>query len=338
MFNALNRFISRLDSDTVSQSFTDGVNGFQVLRSTAPNLAIEPWFDFIVEINGRLIDDPDPNLFVQEVQNCAGNTVALGIWSAKGQQNRTIRIPIPTAQSSLGLTLQWNSINTASHIWHILDVPANSPADLAGLLPYSDYIIGARDRIFLTEMSLGELVEENIGHPLCLYVYNNEFDVTREVTIYPSRDWGGEGALGCVLGYGALHRLPAPLNEPMVEPGETLFDTEHVGFSDSTHPTTGTAQAMETSGLLIPAQVAAFSKLPAPAKKREKRHGNNQNSAFIDDYFTEGEIKSREMDHAPARLKKMPPPPQSGGPPRDILKANPVTETISEGPAAKMDL
>ncbi|SZF02935.1 unnamed protein product [Blumeria hordei] len=337
MFNALNRFISRLDSDTASQNFTDGVYGFQVLRSTTSNLAIEPWFDFIVEINGRLIDNPDPNLFVQEVQNCAGNTVALGLWSAKGQQNRTIRIPIPTAQSSLGLTLQWTSINIVSHIWHILDVPENSPADLAGLLPYGDYIIGARDRNFLAEISLGELVEEHIGQPLCLYVYNNEFDVTREVTIYPSREWGGEGALGCVLGYGALHRLPAPLNEPTVEPGETLFETEHVGFSDSTYPTTGTAQPYEPSELLIPAQIAAFSSAPTPAKKREKRQGNIQNSAFIDDYFTEGEKKSREIDHAPASLKNLPPPPQSGGPPKEILEGGPIIETTPEKLEAKID-
>ncbi|CCU76137.1 golgi reassembly-stacking protein 2 [Blumeria hordei DH14] len=334
MFNALNRFISRLDSDTASQNFTDGVYGFQVLRSTTSNLAIEPWFDFIVEINGRLIVNltlyflDHPNLFVQEVQNCAGNTVALGLWSAK-----VIR---PT-QSSLGLTLQWTSINIVSHIWHILDVPENSPADLAGLLPYGDYIIGARDRNFLAEISLGELVEEHIGQPLCLYVYNNEFDVTREVTIYPSREWGGEGALGCVLGYGALHRLPAPLNEPTVEPGETLFETEHVGFSDSTYPTTGTAQPYEPSELLIPAQIAAFSSAPTPAKKREKRQGNIQNSAFIDDYFTEGEKKSREIDHAPASLKNLPPPPQSGGPPKEILEGGPIIETTPEKLEAKID-
>lgn len=28
-------------------------------------------------------DDPDPHLFAQEVRNCAGASVTLGIWSAK---------------------------------------------------------------------------------------------------------------------------------------------------------------------------------------------------------------------------------------------------------------
>ena len=54
MFNALNRFISRLDSDAPRQSEQGGF-GFQVLRNKSPELAIEPWFDFIVGINGRMI-------------------------------------------------------------------------------------------------------------------------------------------------------------------------------------------------------------------------------------------------------------------------------------------
>lgn len=55
MFNALNRFISRLDGDDPRQKQQQGHFGFQVLRSTNLQLAIEPWFDFIVGINGRMI-------------------------------------------------------------------------------------------------------------------------------------------------------------------------------------------------------------------------------------------------------------------------------------------
>jgi hypothetical protein len=54
MFNALNRFISRLDGDGPPQSQNRGGSfGFQVLRNTNLELNIEPWFDFIVGINGR---------------------------------------------------------------------------------------------------------------------------------------------------------------------------------------------------------------------------------------------------------------------------------------------
>jgi hypothetical protein len=55
MFNALNRFISRLDSDTPVQRSDHSAFGFQVLRNKSPELGIEPWFDFIVGINGRMI-------------------------------------------------------------------------------------------------------------------------------------------------------------------------------------------------------------------------------------------------------------------------------------------
>ncbi|KAE8442297.1 hypothetical protein EG329_003497 [Mollisiaceae sp. DMI_Dod_QoI] len=335
MFNALNRFISRLDSDIPVQRTDHGAFGFQVLRNKSPELTIEPWFDFIVGINGRIIDDSDPNLFAQEIRNCGGSTVTLGLWSAKGQRTRTIHIPVPAASPSLGLTLQWTSINTVSNIWHILDVPANSPADLAGLLPYSDYILGTPEGVLHGEAGLGELVEDHIGRPLRLYVYNNEYDVTREVTIHPSRDWGGEGALGCVLGYGALHRLPAPLSEPLAGPGETLFDTENARFSnEEIRPLSGSGEYLgptapsDPSDLLVPAQLVSSSIATTGRGRKEKKHGHAPNKAFMDDYFTEGEKKSRELDYAPtARNTPPPPPPKTGGPPRSggTPKAEEVT-------------
>jgi len=89
MFNALNRFISRLDGDapTGQQQHRGGGGsfGFQVLRNTNLDLAVEPCFDFIVGINGRPVDSPDPGLFAQEVRNCAGGTVTFGLWNAKVQ-------------------------------------------------------------------------------------------------------------------------------------------------------------------------------------------------------------------------------------------------------------
>lgn len=56
MFNALNRFISRLDGEAPPAARENhGGFGFQVLRNTNRQLAIEPWFDFVVGINGRMI-------------------------------------------------------------------------------------------------------------------------------------------------------------------------------------------------------------------------------------------------------------------------------------------
>ncbi|MCJ1312692.1 hypothetical protein MMC25_006368 [Agyrium rufum] len=227
VFGALNRFISRLDSEPVPSQTAPGFRGsfgFQVLRNKNPDVPIDPWFDFIVGINGRQIDDPEPHLFATEVRNCAGSNVTFSIWSAKGQRLRDLHLPIPTPSPTLGLTLQWTPLILTSNVWHILDVLPNSPADTAGLLPYSDYVLGTPDGLVHGESGLGELIDDYISRPLRLFVYNHENSVTRLVTITPSRSWGGSGALGCVLGFGALHQLPLPLTEPPQAPGETLFE------------------------------------------------------------------------------------------------------------------
>ncbi|KEY70642.1 hypothetical protein S7711_02245 [Stachybotrys chartarum IBT 7711] len=333
MFNALNRFISRLDGDVPTQrQQAPGSFGFQVLRNTNIELAIEPWFDFIVGINGRPIDNSDAGLFAQEVRNCAGGSVTFGLWNAKGQRTREVHIPVPVDTASLGLSLQYCSIGIAANIWHVLDVAANSPADQAALLPYSDYILGSPEGLLHGEGALGELVEDHIGRPLRLHVYNNEYNVTREVTIQPSRDWGGEGALGCVLGYGALHRLPAPLSEPVSAPGETMFDGDFnekadAGFAPVSEA--GPPPTTEGGDYLVPAQIVDTAPPSGPPKagKKKERHAPNN---YMDDYFKEEEQKSRRLDNAPSSKASgaPPPPPKAGaGPP----KAGSATSEVDAG-------
>lgn len=253
-----------------------------------------------------------------------------------------MHIPVPADTASLGLTLQWTPLSVVSNIWHVLDVPANSPADAAGLLPYSDYILGTPEGVLHGEGGLSELVEDHIGRPLRLYVYNNEYDVTREVTIQPSRDWGGEGALGCVLGYGALHRLPAPLSEPVSAPGETMFDLDSGAQSQFTPAMGGGAQSGRSSPFvpaaagvspppppppptggefLVPAQLVGTGNTPPatapPRTKKKDRHHGHGAPDLMDDYFKEEEKKSRELDGPGDRRKTpVPPPPKAGPPPR----------------------
>ncbi|KAG5942743.1 hypothetical protein E4U53_007178 [Claviceps sorghi] len=330
MFNALNRFMSRLDGDQPQRRNDHGSYGFQVLRNTNLELAVEPWFDFIVGINGRAIEDPNPSLFAQEVQNCAGGVVSLGLWNAKGQRTRELHATVAPDTASLGLTLQYAALSLAANIWHVLDVAAKSPADQGGLLPYSDYILGSPEGSLQGESALGELVEDHIGRPLRLYVYNNEYNVTREVTIHPSRGWGGEGALGCVLGYGALHRLPAPLSEPVSAPGETMFDgmenektMEPSVFVPADAAAMSSAPGSAGADYLVPAQMMApGSKSPPPpparrsaataaVKKKDRQHGANNH--LMDEYFKEEEKKSRDADNAPSsKASGVPPPPKAG--------------------------
>merc|ERR1719342_686267 len=111
-------------------------------------------------------------------------------------------------QGLLGVSIRFCSFEGANENgWHILDVSPNSPAELAGLRQYSDYIIGA-DSVLHESEGLFSLIEAHEGRPLKLYVYNTETDHCREVSITPNGAWGGEGSLGCGIGYGYLHRIP----------------------------------------------------------------------------------------------------------------------------------
>lgn len=187
------------------------------------------------------------------------------------------------------------------------------------------------------ESGLSEIVEDHINRPLRLYVYNNEYDVTREVTLTPSREWGGEGALGCVLGYGALHRLPAPLSEPVNAPGEMLFDGGDVnektpygaGFqeadpasfvtpADQTQRQQDPTQTAAGAGeFLVPAQLASAPPPTNAPPRSHKKKANRAAGGGIDDYFNEQEQKSRELDRPETTRSKSPlaPPPKAGGPP-----------------------
>ncbi|KAI4167376.1 MAG: hypothetical protein LQ348_007671 [Seirophora lacunosa] len=329
VFGALNRFISRLDSESPSQNSRDrSAYGFQVLRNKNLEIPIEPWYDFIIGINGRQVDNPDPNLFATEIRNCAGATVNLTIWSAKGSRTRTIPLPVPTPSPTLGITLQWTSSSVTQDVWHVLDVIANSPADNAGLLPYGDYIVGTPEGNVRGESGLGELVEDYLGRSLRLYVYNHEYAVTRLVTLTPSRSWGGSGALGCVLGFGALHRLPAPMTEPVANPEGILFETAR--FSNEEHRPSSTqppaqspssypppSSATQSSDMLIPAsmlspppQSATAPTAAGPPRTAAKKPRNAAASNLtFDEYFREGEEKSKEEDFTPSAKTAAPPPP-----------------------------
>lgn len=108
----------------------------------------------------------------------------------------------------LGLSIRFCTFDKANeNVWHVLDVQNHSPAALAGLRSHTDYIIGA-DTLLSDAEDLFTLIETNEGRPLKLYVYNSESDMTREVTLTPNAQWGGEGSLGSGIGYGYLHRIP----------------------------------------------------------------------------------------------------------------------------------
>nr|KAF6353296.1 golgi reassembly stacking protein 2 [Pipistrellus kuhlii] len=179
-------------------------------NSPGHRAGLEPFFDFIVSINGsRLNKDNDTlkDLLKANVEK----PVKMLIYSSKTLELRETSVTPSNmwgGQGLLGVSIRFCSFDGANeNVWHVLDVEPNSPAARAGLRPHSDYIIGA-DTVMNESEDLFSLIETHETKPLKLYVYNTDTDNCREVIITPNSAWGGEGSLGCGIGYGYLHRIP----------------------------------------------------------------------------------------------------------------------------------
>jgi hypothetical protein len=196
-----------------------GTEGYHVLRvqenSPGHKAGLEAFFDFIVSIgNTRLNQDNETlkDLLKANIEK----PVKMLVYSSKSRKLREVEL-VPShqwgGQGLLGVSIRFCSFEGANeNVWHILDVQPNSPALQAGLRSDTDYIIGA-DTVLHESEDLFTLIETHEAKPLKLYVYNTEQDACREVTITPNSAWGGEGSLGCGIGYGYLHRIPVHLSE-----------------------------------------------------------------------------------------------------------------------------
>ncbi|KAG9277819.1 Golgi reassembly-stacking protein 2 [Astyanax mexicanus] len=191
-----------------------GSEGYHVLRvqenSPGHRAGLEPFFDFIVSINNtRLNKDNDTlkDLLKANVEK----PVKMLVYSSKTLELRESTVTPSNmwgGQGLLGVSIRFCSFEGANeNVWHVLEVESNSPAALAGLRPFTDYIIGA-DTVMNESEDLFSLIETHEGKGLKLYVYNTDTDSCREVVITPNSAWGGEGSLGCGIGYGYLHRIP----------------------------------------------------------------------------------------------------------------------------------
>ncbi|TIA68700.1 hypothetical protein E3P91_03964 [Wallemia ichthyophaga] len=192
------------------------------VRSNSPafKASIEPFFDFITcakpeAADGEELADKPLQDIVQEHKD---RRVNITIWSSKRQTFRDVSI-VPSIEwneiddSLLGLTLRACDANRAmssalDNVWHILEVITGSPAESAGLVPYGDWVIGWPGGVLRQENDFYDLVEMHTDKPLRLYVYSFDFDTLREVVLVPNRQWGGEGLLGCGVGFGLLHQIP----------------------------------------------------------------------------------------------------------------------------------
>lgn len=306
-------------------------HGFRILH-VEPDLeayhaSLEPLFDFVTAANGQRFDrafhpstagghviveqEQSPADKFRSVVEATAAKLVLEVWSAKGHTTRIVTLPNPVKQSSgLGLTLQWASLSVADHVWHVLEVTPSSPADKAGLISHSDYIVAGENGSLEEggEYLLGRVVSrENCMEGVLFYVYNRDFDLVRPVRIFPTRD----GKLGCGVGYGLLHTLPEVSKSKLrAIPGSMVFDEQQ---SDAQYLDTSIkakVPAPPTSSYVDrPPQVPPPPNGAHPhirSAKNGKKEADNLSS-----YFEEQSQISRQIDGetCPSNSESIAPPP-----------------------------
>ncbi|XP_060949566.1 Golgi reassembly-stacking protein 1-like [Limanda limanda] len=178
--------------------------------SPALKAGLEPFFDFILSVgHTRLSKESD--LLKDLLKANVEKAVKLEVYNSKTQRVRELEVTPSNmwgGQGLLGASVRFCSFEGANeNVWHVLDVENSSPAALAGLIAHDDFIVGA-DQVLQESEDFFSLIEANEGKPLKLLVYNTQTDQCREVVVTPNGAWGGEGSLGCGIGYGYLHRIP----------------------------------------------------------------------------------------------------------------------------------
>lgn len=196
-----------------------------------------------------------------------------------------------------------------------------------GLVPFGDWIIGYAGGVLRGEGDFYDVVEAHVDKPLRLFVYNSDYDVTREAILVPNRSWGGEGLLGCGVGYGLLHRIPKPQDrvEPPPHP-----DPPRTNASQSSAPPQTVDNARRFSGFgsvssnVPPAQNPLYAPppprsagAPTPPRPNQQPPPPRRTAALVSPEDTrDSRNKSPpQQQRAPSGPRYAPPPPP-GPPPR----------------------
>ncbi|VDD89363.1 unnamed protein product [Enterobius vermicularis] len=220
-----------------------GSEGYHVLRvqDNSPGQAagLEPFFDYIICIGNTRLDRDDDTM-KEILKQHVERPVELTIFNSKTQTVRQTQITPSQmwgGQGLLGISIRFCSFEQCrANVWHIVSVQPNSPASIAGLVANKDYVLGA-ESVLNTAEDLFAHVQANEGKPIKLYVYNVDTDSVREVTLTPNSAWGGEGCIGCDIGYGYLHRIPVTAGASLSEKTPFLAKSPGDTVSVSTVPT-----------------------------------------------------------------------------------------------------
>lgn len=83
----------------------------------------------------------------------------------------------------------------------------NSPGSRAGLEAFFDFIIAINgSRLDQDNDTLKSILSANIDKPCKLLVYSSKSLQVRELTLVPTKNWGGQGVLGVSIRFCSFER------------------------------------------------------------------------------------------------------------------------------------
>ena len=206
----------------------DGIEtlGYRVLgvqpNSPAARAGLVSFLDFLVGANGKMLlgsgegleegdeyDDIDFPALLKENEN---KDVELLVHNIKSNSQRLVTIK-PTSDwggaGLIGVTIRLDNYGGADErLIRVLSVEHNSPAQIAGLCPMNDFLLGTTSTSFESDKILAEVLTVHEDRIVELYVYSAESDMVRVTALMPTRAWGSRGLLGAEVGTGYLHGFP----------------------------------------------------------------------------------------------------------------------------------
>ncbi|KAF9583525.1 Golgi reassembly-stacking protein 1 [Lunasporangiospora selenospora] len=213
-----------------------------------------PFFDYIVAVNDIRLNT-ESTVLREQMEACEDKVMVLDIYSTRDRTARRVDMT-PSRRwgdgkgGLMGCSIRFCLFDTQSDLaWHILDVASGSPAEKAGLQAHADYVIGTPYGLMRGEGDFYDLVDDYAGEAMELHVYNRDMDSVREVVIHPNSHWGGEGLLGCGIGYGYLHRLPSNAGHSQRSSKESFDAALPMKLQDSRQ--SGPGQEMEGLGRTV---------------------------------------------------------------------------------------
>ena len=99
------------------------------------------------------------------------------------------------------------TIRKQNYFFFIIKVQDSSPGSKAGLEAFFDFIVAVNgSRLDQDNDTLKTILNANVDKPVKLLVYSSKTMSIKEVTLVPSRMWGGQGVLGVSIRFCSFDR------------------------------------------------------------------------------------------------------------------------------------